>query len=289
MTDGIVWLNGALLDAKDARIDPRGQGLLFGLGVYDTLRTAGGQPLLLEEHRDRLADGAARLGLTAPGAGQLAAAIAGLLAANHLSDARIRITLAGGTLAGMVPPPGAPQDCLITATPLSIIKPSAALITVPWRRNERSPLAGIKFTACAENVLAQRSALAAGADEALFLNTRDELCEGAFSNVFLVDDGSVVTPPLASGCLPGVTRGIVIELCREAGIPCWERPVSGLSLFPAGPDDYSTRCRREVFLTSSIRGIQPVACLDDMRFTAPGSVTQRLQGLYAARMANAVK
>lgn len=270
MTDPPVWLNGALLPQSAARLDPLAQGVLYGLGVYDALLLHRGIPIAIERHASRLTDGANRLGLRCPETPALTEAVAAVSRACALTEARIRITLTAGAWQGPIAPADVPQVCLITAQPITPAKPQAAILTSPWRRNERSPLAGIKFTACAENILAQRAALAAGADEALFLNTQDRLCEGAFSNVFHVRNGTVLTPPLSAGCLPGVTREIVLALCRENSIPAREE-----ELFPHDVPD-------EIFLTSSIRGIQPVSRRDDHSFPAPGEITARLMAHYAA-------
>jgi branched-chain amino acid aminotransferase len=270
MTDPPVWLNGTLLPQSAARLDPLAQGVLYGLGVYDALFLHRGVPIAIEQHASRLIDGADRLGLRCPDISTLTEAILAVSKACALTESRIRITLIAGAWQGPVPPAHAPQTCLITAQPITPARPQAIIVTSQWRRNERSPLAGVKFTACAENILAQRAALAAGADEALFLNTQDRLCEGAFSNIFHVRNGTVLTPPLNAGCLPGVTRKIVLALCRENNIPAREE-----ELFPHDVPD-------EVFLTSSIRGIQPVSRWDDHPFPAPGEITARLMAHYAA-------
>ena len=264
MTDPAVWLDGRLVTPQAAGIDPRCRGLLFGMGIYETLAVRRGVPVALHPHLDRLAAGAAVLHLDVPPQAVLTDAITAVCRACGLAEARVRITLAAG------PEGSSPAAfCMITAVPLVPPKPSAAVITVPWRRNERSPLAGIKFTACPDNLLAQRAALAAGADEAVFFNTRDELCEGAFSNVFLVRSGTVITPPLSSGCLPGTTREIVLDHCRREPIPCEEGTVT--EVLPAD----------EIFLTTSIRGIQPVHQFDGTSLPAPGPMTRRLQEICA--------
>ncbi len=273
MTDPVVWLDGALLPQSAARVDPLSQGFLQGMGVYDTLLLRRGVTVAAGLHLARLASGAERLGLRVPPTESLSKAMADVSRANGLSDARLRITLAGGPWQGMLPPPDAPQVCLITAAPLPPVKTHAAVMTSRWQRNENSPLAGIKFTACADSVLAQRAALAAGADEAIFLNTKGHLCEGAFSNVFIVRAGTVLTPPLSSGCLPGVTREIVIGICQEHGIPFREEEIP----WPDGSGEAD-----EVFLTSTIRGVQPVSLMDDRPLPAPGPVTEKILSLYAA-------
>jgi branched-chain amino acid aminotransferase len=264
-----VWLDGALLSRNEARLDPLAHGFLFGAGVYDSVLLKNGVPVALERHLVRLAAGAQRLGLPAPGAAAARQAIAELAAAHGLRDGRIRITLGAGPSAS-VQPAAAGNITLITLAPLPPVKPSLAMKVMRWRRNELSPLAGIKFTACAENLLAQREAIAAGLDEALFLNTAGQLCEGAFSNIFKVRKGRVLTPSLQDGCLPGVTRGIVLELCQAAAIPCAEEQIPGWDILTA----------EEMFSTSSLRGVQPVHRVEEHHFPAPGPVTERVRSLY---------
>jgi branched-chain amino acid aminotransferase len=143
-----------------------------------------------------------------------------------------------------------------------------AVVTSPFVRNERSALTGIKSTSYADNILALQEAKRRGAGEAILANTRGELCEGATSNVFLVrEDRCVITPPLRSGCLPGVMREVVIERCREHGIVVHEEvcPLSALAT-----------CQ-EAFLTSSLRGVQAINRVDDHEMRAPGDVTSRLK------------
>jgi branched-subunit amino acid aminotransferase/4-amino-4-deoxychorismate lyase len=121
------------------------------------------------------------------------------------------------------------------------------LVTADFPRNERSPLSGIKCASYAENLIALDQARRAGADEALFFNTRGELCEAATANVFLVRDGNVLTPPLSSGCLPGTMRARVM-----ARIAVKEQPLTAADLAAA----------EEVFVTSATRGVVPVVKWD---------------------------
>jgi len=271
MTEGPVWLNGALRPAAETKVDALSQGFLQGAGVYDALLLLRGRPVAFEKHLRRLTDGAQRLQLPPPDAAAIRAAITALADAHRLSEARVRITLGSGPSPTVQPGPKAGHITLITLAPLTPAKSSAALTLTPFRRNEHSPLAGIKYTSCAENLLAQRAALAAGFDEALFLNTAGDICEGAFSNVFVVAGSHVITPALNSGCLPGVTREVVMELCAASGISAAETRLTAASLKGA----------EEIFLTSSIRGIQPAHRLDARQIPAPGPLTQMLMAHYA--------
>lgn len=123
------------------------------------------------------------------------------------------------------------------------------------------------------NLIALREAQQAGADEALMLNTAGELCEAATSNLFLVNSGKVFTPHLASGCLPGIAREAVIELCHELNIPCLE---CALNLADLAACD-------QAFLTSSLRRIQPITTLDGKPVGMDGTVL-KLQSAYQAKV-----
>lgn len=265
----IVWLDGQMLPVPAAAVDLRCvRAVIAGQGVYETLRLENGCAANIDAHLQRLAEGAGRLELTMPGRGQLHTAVSEVAAANQLSAAaRIRIDLAravkGVTLA------------LVSASALPLPAESQSLFTVPWRRNEYSPLAGIKYSACPDNEIAQQAAITSGCDEALFLNTRGHVCEGAYSNLFAVTGNTVLTPPLDSGCLPGITRGIVIQLCRGVGIVCEERELR--------PDKLFSDATSEMFLTSSIRGVMPVNRLDARTFPAERPITAALRTLYASR------
>jgi branched-chain amino acid aminotransferase len=148
---------------------------------------------------------------------------------------------------------------------------SERVVTVPWTRNERGALAGVKSVSYAENVIALMHARSRGAGEAIFANTKGELCEGTGTNVFLVDDEGVRTPPLASGCLPGVTRALVIDLCRSHGIPVCEEALP-LSALPSATG---------AFLTSSTREVHSISQVDGTPLSHnPGPLTRRIAGLF---------
>jgi branched-chain amino acid aminotransferase len=149
----------------------------------------------------------------------------------------------------------------------------AEVITVPWPRNERGALAGIKTTSYAENAMALADAHRLGATEAIFANTQGNLCEGSGTNVFLVINGELVTPPLAAGCLAGVTRGLVIEGC---GLDVDERDVPLDVLYMSD----------EAFLTSATRDVQPIRAVDGRGLAScPGPVTEHAVAAYAALLA----
>ena len=164
---------------------------------------------------------------------------------------------------------------IVTAVPHARPEPHGAVVTVPWVRNERAATAGLKTTSYADNVIALARAKEQGAIEAIFGNTRGELCEATGSNVFVVLDSVVHTPPLDSGCLAGITRELVLEWCAADGIDVVEQAL---------PLDVLGRAE-EVFLTSSIKDVFPVSAVDGRALTGPGPVTARLQEVWATHAA----
>src|SRR5665647_2512324 len=155
-----------------------------------------------------------------------------------------------------------PLTYIVTAGPTAPNLVTAKVVVVPWTRNERSATAGLKTTSYAENVVALAYAKDRGGDEALFANSVGNLCDGTGSNVFVVVDGEILTPDLASGPLAGVTRDLVIEWCREAGLTVHAEPLPMSILTQAA----------EVFITSSVKDVMAVHAIDDRPFPTPGPV-----------------
>lgn len=271
MADPVVWLDGALVPEQEARISVFDHGVTVGDGVFETLRATAGVPFAPRRHLDRLRRSAAGLGLDVPcGDDELRAAIDAVLASHDLPMARVRITLTGGRSLLGSDRGGATPTVIIAVGPLAQPEPSTAVCVVPWVRNERGAMAGIKTTSYAENVVALAYAKERGCTEAVLANTVGMLAEGTGSNVFCVVGGRLVTPPLSAGCLAGVTRDLVIEATGaiEEDVP--------MDRFLAAD---------EVFLTSTGRYVQAVDRIDD-RNLDPGPVTaaaaRSLRDLIAA-------
>lgn len=268
----IVWLNGSLLHAAEARISPFDQGFLVGDGVFETLVARHSLPVAAREHWRRLLNSCEKAGLEAPSEDLFLGALQAVITANNLPDARLRVTLTRGEC-----PPGTPsslahQTFLATAVPLKPWPPVEHICLAPWTRNGNGALCGIKSLSYAENLLALAHARSLGCGEALLANIRGELCEGCGSNVFLVIAGRLLTPPLSSGCLAGVTRALVLEACRREGLAVSEETV---------PIGRLQECE-ELFLTSSTREVHPVAQVDERVLTAPGPVTKQVMKAYAS-------
>jgi branched-chain amino acid aminotransferase len=267
-----VWLDGALVPAADARISPFDHGLLVGDGVFETVRVYHGRPFAWRRHLDRLEHSASGLGLAVPDRGELRGAAEAVLDANRHAEARLRITITGG-VAPLGSERGETNPTVIVAS--SEVTPwpaSVRVVVVPWVRNDRGATTGLKTTSYAENVRALAYAHERGAGEAIFANTRDELCEATGSNVFVVRDGVISTPPASSGCLVGVTRALVLE----RGTPIRETALALGALRDAD----------EAFLTSTTREVQPISTVDGHELSgAPGPVTERLAAAFTALVA----
>jgi branched-chain amino acid aminotransferase len=266
-----AWVDGRLVALADAKISVLDHGLVVGDGVFETLRVYRGVPFAWTRHLARLRTSAAGLGLEVPDVTELRGAAEAVLRANELTEARLRITVTGG-----VAPPGSgrgdgPPSAFVLAFPIEAAAPSVDVVIAPWTRNENGALAGLKTISYAANVRALAYAREKGAGEAIFANTKGNLCEATGSNVFLVRDGTLTTPPPSAGSLLGVTRALLLELGTQSGIPTEERDV------PIGALAQSD----EAFLSSTTREVQPIACVDGARLCeVGGAVSERLAAAF---------
>lgn len=269
-----AWMNGDLLaDPTGAVLGVTDHGFTVGDGVFESVKTLGGRPFALTRHLDRLERSATGLGLDAPDPDVVRRGVEAVLDGVTDPLGRLRITYtAGPGPMGSGRGDGAPT--LVVAW--SAIDPtgeSTAVVTVPWTRNERGATAGLKTTSYAENVIALAHAQERGGSEAVLANTVGHLCEGTGSNVFYVVDGELRTPTLASGCLAGVTRALVLEWCggRE-----FDEPLE------------VARQADEAFLVSTTRDVQAIARWDDRDLPAPGPVTAECAATWRRREAEQI-
>jgi branched-chain amino acid aminotransferase len=275
-------VNGVITPASEARVSVLDNGFTFGDAVYETLRTYGGRPFALARHFRRLRASAERLGFGLPASdAELARTLDALLdqARNPESFVRLIVTRGVGDISYHFERVKGPTVVMAAKPfegfPLSHYTEGIALALVSVRRNHRLALdPAIKSNNLLNNVLAVREAQARGAVEAILLNQEGDVAEGASTNVFVVKDGVTVTPPLGAGILEGITREVVLELAREAGVPTREAAVS--------PD--ALRRADEVFITSSTREVMPASSLDGQRVGSgrPGPVTLRLLEAFRA-------
>lgn len=265
----IVWLNGAFITEEEAGISPFDHGITVGDGAFETLVTYRGVPFAFTRHYDRLAGSAHGLGLKGlPSEDVLFQASCALLRMNNLGDpSRVRITITGGKAGLCSERMSSPMTVLIAVTAAPAMGEFGSVFVVPYTRNEKSAVVGLKTTSYAENVVALSLAMSKGATEAIFANTQGLLCEGTGSNIFYVKDGTIITPTLASGALAGVTRVLAIKVANEMGIPCVEKDVPIEEFLTAD----------EAFLTSTTREVQPIKFINGREISIQGEVTQRLR------------
>jgi branched-chain amino acid aminotransferase len=264
-----IWLDGGLQDIESARVSVFDHGLTVGDGIFETVKATDGKTFALTRHLDRLTRSARGLGLPDPDLDEVRRGCAAVLDANPMPLGRLRITYTGGH-GPLGSDRGEHGPTLVVALGEAKRRPdSTAAVTVPWTRNERGALTGLKTTSYAENVVALARAHQHGASEALFANTVGQLCEGTGSNVFVVLDGEIHTPPVASGCLAGITRALTVEWtgAKETDLPL----------------DVLERAD-EVFLTSSLRDVQAVHLVDERQLPGvAGPVTAKVMRVFDER------
>ena len=267
-----VWVNGDLVDPGAPSIAALDHAVTVGDGVFETAKIDRGRPFALSRHHARLERSAAGLGLPAVDLTLVAKGIDAVLEGEPIDFGRLRYSVTGGI--GPLGSDRAAGELTYIVVAASQPRPPASgkVTVVPWTRNESSAVAGLKTTSYAENVVALARAKEVGAMEAVFGNTRGELCECTGSNIFVVVGAEVLTPPEDSGLLAGITRGLVLEWAAEAGVPLRETAL---------PLDV-LRTADEVFITSSTKDVLPVHAVDD-RTMPVGPVTTRLRDVFRSR------
>ncbi|HEY7507795.1 MAG TPA: branched-chain amino acid transaminase [Nitrososphaera sp.] len=287
MTEGKVWLNGALVDFADAKIHVLTHALHYATGVFEGIRcykTVGGSAIFrLQDHMQRLLDSGRvyfmDLGFTRQ---QLEQAAIDTVKANGMDECYIRpIAYYGYGKMGVNPMPNKVSVAIAVWKWDEYIKgggeeKGARLMVSSWARlDPRTLPMHAKATAnYANSALARVEALKAGFDEAIMLNTSGMVVEASAENVFVVKDGALATPPTSSGALSGVTRDSIMKIARANGITCEERNISRDELYVAD----------EVFLTGTAAEVKPVGEIDNRTIGRdggrPGKMTKQLKSLF---------
>jgi branched-chain amino acid aminotransferase len=269
-----AWLNGDLMaDPTQGAVAVTDHGFTVGDGVFEAVKTLHGRPFALTRHLARLERSAAGLGLPAPDLDDVRRGVEAVV--EDAPIGRLRITYSAGPHPMGSGRGGGPPTLVVAWSAISHAAGATTVATVPWSRNEHGATAGLKTTSYAENVVALAHAGERGATEAIFANTAGNLCEGTGSNVFYVIDGELRTPTLASGCLAGVTRELLVDWCgaREVDEPLAD-VLAGAS---------------EAFLASTTRDVQAISRWDDRDLPAPGPVTRMCAETWAAREAETME
>jgi branched-subunit amino acid aminotransferase/4-amino-4-deoxychorismate lyase len=258
--------DGNWIPANEIPILPSDRGLLHGLGLFETMLVVDGRIIALDQHLARMKNSCQQLGwqLSIP---DIKSPIAKLGEGRY----KVRLSNTAGTGALNELTQGADRLWLLTANRVSKLTEPCSVNISPFTRNERSAIAGLKCSSYAENLVALDHARRLGFQETLFFNNSGHLCEAATANIFLVHKANLLTPSLQSGCLPGITRALVMEMAAHSGIPCRECEIF--------PDDLDAA--DSVFLTSSIHGVTPVMRVGN-RILSPSQLTERLRDAWNA-------
>jgi len=282
--DEQMYVAGRFASPADATVSARDAGLLLGAGLFETLRTYGGQPFRLDRHLARLrASGHVFRIPVKESDPQVSEIIARLVQVNGVPDARVRITATRGPLTEELADEEVPRaTLLVTAGPMTpypkeFYDRGASVVVSDIHANPTDPTVYHKTTGYLRNLLALRDAHRARAAEAILFNTRNHLAEGTVSNVFLVKSGRLLAPPVEEGLLPGITRATVLELAAQVGVPAEQKVLTVQDLLDAD----------EVFLTNSIMEVMPVVRIEqhEVGAAAPGPITRRLAEAYRACVA----
>jgi len=275
-----VFHNGGIIEESEALIPFMDRGVLFGDGLFETIRAYRGKPFRLDRHLERLREGCRELRISGLPAGKnIEEAVSELYRVNvGEGDAYVRITLTGGPYNGnrTLARPGDPNILIVVKPyegyPHEYYERGMRVITSSLRRNAASPLSRLKSNNFLDTLIAKQEAADRGADDAVLLNGEGFLTEGTTSNLFLVSEGKVRTPGVDCGLLPGITRGAVLELCDRLGLPHETGYYTLEDLLGAG----------EAFLTVSTGEIVPIGEVEDTAIgrTCPGPITIRLARAY---------
>jgi branched-chain amino acid aminotransferase len=273
----LIYLNGQLVPADQARVSVLDYGFLFGYAVFETMRAYGGAIFKLDRHLERMAGSAEALALPLSKS-EWGKAACSVVEANRLQEARVRLVLSAGegTLTPDVKSCARPT-LLAIAVPYNppgaeIFQRGYRMIISSIHRNSQSPLPGFKTSNFLESLLARQEARRLGVEDALMLNDSGFLAEASSSNVFDLKNGRLKTPRPGSGILPGITRSLILELANNLEIKVEETEISPAELLEAD----------EVFISNSMIEIMPVAEINGRWIGAgkPGPITRRLSGAY---------
>lgn len=275
--EGFVYIDGAVVPAADARISVFDRGLLYGDGLFETMRVEGGRVHLRERHLRRLRQSAAALEIAMPDDEEVRTALRRTTEANHCDRCILRLTLTRGMTRGGPGSDTESSTLMVTLRPLlqALDQQSVArLVTLQQPHQTPETPTRIKSLSYLGYVLAAREVARRGADEGVMLTREGFVAEGSISTIFVVHDRVLMTAPIELGVLPGIARGRVLELARALGYETIEHSFTIDELRGAG----------ECFFTNAARGVVPVGSIDETDFAASRPMTTALRDAYVAEM-----
>jgi branched-chain amino acid aminotransferase len=276
-----VFHNDTLLPIEKVRLSPGQAGLLCGWGLFTTVRISRGEAFAYERHWRRLEKDAALIRMPIPyTAAKVRVHLHEVIRANNVTEGSARIYLVYNQVGFWRSDEPQPEvDLIIYSAPLPEYREPVRLSLRPHGRHAASPLSGVKSISWLPNVWAVAEAQREGFDEVVLLNERGEVAECTAANIFAIKDGKIHTPPLNSGCLEGITRGILFEIAPEAGVPVLEHALRPEDLYSAD----------EVFISSTNRSIIGVGEIAGHKIaSAPGKITHHLEELLVAHVTDYV-
>jgi branched-chain amino acid aminotransferase len=271
--DSLIFHNGRIVPLKEVRLSPGQVGLLTGWGVFTTLRLYRGLPFAFERHWKRMARDAERLQLSMQYSEEtVRRAVADLAKANHRPEGMARVSFVKNSGGLWSQAEGLPLSDLLIFTRELVPWPAAHRLRLqPMGIFAGGQYAGAKMLSWVPHAAVLERTHGEGFDDALLLNERGQLAECTSANIFVVREGKVLTPPLSSGCLEGITRQVLFEVGPTAGIELVEQELT--------PDDLSTA--QEVFVSSTTREVAAVGAISpNWTYPAPGKTTQALEAAF---------
>lgn len=273
-----IWLNGRLYDERLAKVSIFDRGFMYGDGVFETMRSYAGKVFKLDRHLDRLSGSLRKIGIKPRYSKKyLRDAVYKSLKVNHLSGAYIKLTVTRGEgRFGISHKDIFLPNVVITAKNFEgypdWMFDSGISARITGMQNEKSILSGIKSLNYLPYILARLDAKDEGFDEAVLTNTKGFITEAATSNIFMVKGDSIITPSIESGILPGITRGVIIDIARRLDFNVREKTVTRRELLDSD----------EVFLTNSLAEVLPVTKIDSKRVGSGrvGDITKLLRISY---------
>jgi branched-chain amino acid aminotransferase len=271
--DPLIFHNDGIIPLPEAHLSPGQMGLLMGWGVFTTLRIYEGRPFAFDRHWARMSHDAERLGMNLTHEQEaVRLAVTRLAEANDRPEGMARVSFVKNHGGLWAQAGNHPETDLLIFTRELVRWPAVHRLKLqPHALYSAARLAGVKMLSWVQNAALLEQAHAEGFDDVLLLNERGQMAECTSANVFLVRGGKVVTPPLSSGCLPGVTRDILHEVVPRAGFELLEENLS--------PEDLSSAA--EVFISSTTREVAAVGSIDSQWvFDAPGMITAKIEQCF---------